>query len=46
VNDVRKLLKRSRPDVRPQRMPIPKAELEEIWRRAWLDAAKYPRIGL
>ena len=46
VNDVRKLLKRGRPERRPQRMPIPQAELDEMWRRAWLEAAKLPRISL
>jgi hypothetical protein len=45
VNDVRKLLNLSRPDRRPQR-PIPKAELEEIWRQAWIEATRLPRITL
>ena len=43
---MRKLLNRPRPGRRPQRAPIPKAELEEIWRQAWLEAAKLPRITL
>jgi hypothetical protein len=46
VNDVRKLLKRGRPERRPQRLPIPQAELDEMWRRAWLEAAKLPKISL
>ena len=40
VNDVRKLLNRPLPDIRPERLTIPEAELEEIWRRAWLEAAR------
>jgi hypothetical protein len=44
VNDVRKLLNRSRPERRPQRLPIPKAELEEILQRAWQEAARFQRL--
>ena len=42
---MRKILNRPRPERRPQRLPIPKAELEEIWQRAWLEAARFQRIG-
>jgi len=45
VNDVRKLLKRSQPERRPQRLPIPKAELEATLQRAWQEAARFQRIG-
>jgi hypothetical protein len=45
VNDVRKLLNRSRPESRPRRLPIPQAELDEMWRKAWLEA-RLPRISL
>ena len=40
-----KLLNRSHPERRPQRLPIPKAELEAILQRAWQEAASYRRIG-
>ena len=43
---MRKLLNRPRPDERPQRLPIPQAELEEIWRQAWREATRLPRITL
>jgi hypothetical protein len=36
---------RSRPERRPQRPPIPKAELEEILQRAWQEAARFQRLG-
>ena len=42
---MRKLLNRSHPERRPQRLPIPKAELEEILNRAWQEAARFQRIG-
>jgi len=45
VNDVRKLLNRSQPERRPQRLPIPKAELDAIMQRAWQEAARFQRIG-
>ena len=33
------------PESRPRRIPIPQAELEEIWRRAYLES-RLPRISL
>jgi hypothetical protein len=45
VNDVRKLLKRPRSENRLRRIPIPQSELEEIWRRAYLES-RLPRISL
>jgi hypothetical protein len=45
VNDVRKHLNRSQPERRPQRLPIPKAELEALLQRAWQEAARFQRLG-
>jgi len=45
VNDVRKLLNRPRPDIRPRRLPISRAQVEDARHRAWLEAS-LPRIGL
>ncbi|MFL6206938.1 MAG: hypothetical protein ACJ739_16470 [Acidimicrobiales bacterium] len=42
---MRKLLNRPRPDSRPRRHPIPQAELDEAWRKAWLEAG-LPRISV
>ena len=44
VNDVRKHLNRSRPERRPQRLPIPPAELDALLQRAWQEAAKWQRL--
>ena len=33
------------PERRPQRLPIPKAELEAILQRAWQEAARFQRLG-
>ena len=42
---MRKLLqRRPRPESRPQRVPIPQAELDEIWRRAQIEAIRLIRI--
>ena len=40
-----KLLNRSHPERRPQRLPIPRAELEAILQRAWQEADRFQRIG-
>jgi hypothetical protein len=45
VNAVHKLHNRSHPERRPQRLPIPKAELEAILQRAWQEAARFQRLG-
>jgi hypothetical protein len=42
---VRKLQHRSHPERRPQRLPIPKAELDVILQRAWQEAARFQRLG-
>jgi len=44
VNDVRKHPNRSRPERRPQRLPIPPAELDALLQRAWQEAAKWQRL--
>jgi len=42
---VHKLQHRSDPERRPQRLPIPKAELEAILQRAWQEADRFQRLG-
>ena len=42
---MRKHQNRSQPERRPQRLPIPKAELEALLQRAWQEAAKFQRLG-
>ncbi|MET0902999.1 MAG: hypothetical protein ABWZ52_07160 [Acidimicrobiales bacterium] len=42
---MRKQLNRSQPERRPQRLPIPKAELDALMERAWQEAARFQRLG-